>query len=305
MSGAAAHLSDDELRSLPADQAPTAVLDLETTGLYPEEGHRIIEVAVVRAMPGEWDKPERHVVYQSLVDPGRTIPARSIAIHGIEDHELEGQPSFPELRDRIAEALEGAVFVAQNAPFDLGFLEMECERAGLRPIVPGPVVDTLLLGRHVFGLPRNSLSALAERTGVPQPLAHRALADAQTTLGVYAKMLASLARPDLPTVGELQSRIETRMKGGVARLRLLEQLQQAADHGSEVVIDYTAREGPGELITRRRIKVSKVRTPYIEAWCFLRGDERVFRLGRIQRLWRAEDAPAMPASEAEGAVAGT
>lgn len=284
-------LPDEELLALPADEAPTAVLDLETTGLEPESGHRIIEVAVLRARPRDWQRPTRQVVFQSLVDPERLVPQRAIEIHGIEDLELAGQPTFAELRDQVQEAVAGAVFVAQNAPFDLGFLDAECERAGLRPIVPGPILDTLLLGRHVFSLPRNNLAALAERTGVPQPLAHRALADATTTLGVYARMLESLARPTVPTVGELQALVADRL-AGAERPELVALLQEAAALGRELVIDYTARSGPGELVTRRRIAVQRVRLPYIEAFCHLRADERVFRIDRVQQAWAPEAAPA-------------
>jgi len=276
----------DALLDTPADEAPTAVLDVETTGLDSSKGHRIIEVAIVRARPRDWREAERQVVFQRLVDPERSIPARAIAIHGIQDEELVGQPLFGAIRDDIASNLEGAVFVAQNARFDLGFLETECHLARLPQIPHGPIVDTLLLGRHVFALPRNSLSVLAERTGVPQPVAHRALADAQTTLGVYAQMLASLAQASMPTVRELLAVLKDRRSGGEARRRVIEAVELAAEEKAELLIHYTSREGTGLLVTKRRITVTGVRLPYVDAWCHLRDDKRVFRIERIQRVQR-------------------
>ncbi len=276
----------DALLDTPADEAPTAVLDVETTGLDSSKGHRIIEVAIVRARPRDWRDVERHVIFQRLIDPERSVPARSIAIHGIQDEDLVGKPFFGSIRDDIASYLEGAVFVAQNARFDLGFLETECHLARLAQIPHGPIVDTLLLGRHVFALPRNSLSVLAERTGVPQPVAHRALADAQTTLGVYAQMLASLAQPSIPTVRELLAVLKDRRSGGEARRRVIEAVELAAEERAELLIHYTSREGTGLLVTKRRITVTGVWLPYVDAWCHLRDDKRVFRIERIQRVQR-------------------
>jgi len=279
----------DALLDTPADEALTAVLDVETTGLDSSRGHRIIEVAIVRARPRDWRDLERQVVFQSLVDPERSIPDRAIAIHGIEDAELVGQPLFGAIRNGIASHLEDAVFVAQNARFDLGFLETECHLARVPQIPHGPIVDTLLLGRHVFALPRNSLSVLAERTGVPQPVAHRALADARTTLGVYSQMLASLGRPNIPTVRELLAILKDRRSGGAARRRVIETVEAAAANHEELVIHYTSRQGQGLLVTRRRIKVTGVRLPYVDAWCYLRDAERIFRIERIQRVQRVQD----------------
>jgi DNA polymerase-3 subunit epsilon len=210
------------------------------------------------------------------------IPAASQRIHGIDGSMLAGAPHIARVLDSLAPMLDGAVFVAQNSPFDLGFLGAATARLGLPDLPVGPVMCTLALARHVFALPKCNLAALAARTGVPQPDAHRALADAQTTLGVYRAFARDLIRDGVPTVSDLHSRIENRRKGGPARRRVLDALTAAFESGQRVTIDYTARLGVGALTSRRDITVQAVRPPYVDAWCHLRDQDRVFRLDRIQ-----------------------
>lgn len=266
------------------DAVPVAVVDFETTGLHADRGDRIVEVAVVRADPGR--DPRRFV---SLVDPGEPVPSDAIAVHGITDEMLRGSPSFATVYPGLSALFEGAVIVAHNAPFDLGFLRAECARAGLVVPVDGPVVCTLSMARNLFALPRCNLSALAQRMGVTQPGVHRALADVYTTLGVFRAMVASLSADGCPTVGELLARVEAFRKDGPGRSEIATAIRAAAAAGATVTIDYTPRdvalnqEG-GRLTTRRRITVTGFRPPYVEAFCHLRNEERVFRLDRIQRV---------------------
>ena len=133
---------------------PLAALDLETTGLSPARGDRIIEIAIVVGRRGEEPR-----TWSSLVDPERPVAATHI--HGITDAMLQGQPRFADLVPAIAAQLDGAVVVAHNAPFDMGFLDHECAGAGLRLPVR-PVLDTLGLARRILGLGDHRLGGLGD-----------------------------------------------------------------------------------------------------------------------------------------------
>ncbi|MCB9778226.1 MAG: WYL domain-containing protein [Alphaproteobacteria bacterium] len=277
-------LSHPSLDALPLDALPLVVVDLETTGLSVEEGHRIVEVAAVQS------GPEGEARWSQLVDPCMTMPADSYAVHGIGDRLLDGAPTIdavlPELRRRI----EGRVLVAHHAPFDLGFLAAACARIGQPPVQPAAVVDTLLLARVVFGLIHCSLPELAARVGAPHDPPHRALPDAVATLHLFRAMAAELG-DQAPTLGELVALPQRLAKGGELRTVHRRALQQALLDGHDVVIDYSSGAG-GALSTRRRIRVTRLRSPYVEAWCHLRGAERVFKLSRIRRVAPApEPAP--------------
>ena len=269
------------LLDVPADQAPTAVLAFETTGLSAASGDRICEVAIVRGVPGGKPKKKK---FQSLVQPGVTMPKIALGIHGIDDTMLAGAPSFADVLPEIARYLEGAVLVAHSASFDIGFLRAECYRADLPVPAVGPVVCTLQLARNYYGFSRCSLQALAQRMGIVQSSAHRALNDAQVTFKVYQRMLKGLNLKEMPTVGDLLDTVDALQKDGDGRQQIIAAILQAEGAPTPIVIDYTSRNGSGPLTSRRAITVHETNLPYISAWCHLRGEERVFHIRRIQRV---------------------
>ncbi len=270
-----------ELLRTPADQAPTVVLDFETTGLSAAMGDRVCEVAVVRAIPADGGRAKR---YTTRVNPGMPMPAEAQAVHGLSDADLAGAPPFEQVLPVLAPWLEGAVLVAHNAAFDLAFLRAECHRLGLPVPNLGPVICTLELARHVYGFSRCSLEALARRAGVHQGQAHRAVEDAATTLRLYKALLEGLSLDGCPTVGALQEATVELAKEGAGRRRIAEALQDAARTRRPIVIDYTRRNGEGALTVRRTITVKAAPLPEVEAWCHLKGEDRVFHLRRVQRV---------------------
>jgi DNA polymerase-3 subunit epsilon len=269
-----------QLLDLRADEAPTVVLDVETTGLRAEAGDRIVEIAIIEVdlalgQMGAWE---------SLIFPERPMPAETQAIHGISDEDVLHAPRFAELHAELCRRLDDVVVVGHNIRFDIGFLRMESERLGLRPPDPAATVCTLELARDVFGLPRCSLPVLAQRCNVAMPFAHRARVDAAATFGVYRSMLQSMAGDHMPTIGELAEQVTSLRRDGPGRKAIVAALSAARSDDRPVVIDYTSRDGQGELLTRRAITVREVRLPYVEAWCHLRQEDRVFHVGRIQRI---------------------
>lgn len=264
--------------ALPWFEAPTLVLDLETTGLDPEGGDRVIELAALG--PGE----ER---LHSLVDPQRPISSTARAIHGIDEEMLRGQPRFAALWPQLGPRLEGAVLVAHNARVDLAFLRAECARAGLPSPRPLAVIDTLHLARGVFGLVRCSLAALAERLGIPHPQPHRALPDALVAREVYRAMLRALCPQEDMSMDEVLRLLASPGRAGAHRRQILAQLREALAEERPVFIEYTSAAG-GPLCAPRRITVTRLRPPYVEAICHLRQQPRVFKLNRVRRVWSDE-----------------
>jgi len=152
-----------------------AVLDVETTGLFPERGDRVIEVAVIRTSPAgevidEWT---------SLVNPGRAVAATHV--HGLTTRDVRSAPTFGDILGELNERLSGRALVAHNVTFDLAFLELEYARAGWE-IPNAPYLCTLEASSTY--LPNKSgrrLSACCHAVGIPLVDAHSALGDARAT----------------------------------------------------------------------------------------------------------------------------
>jgi DNA polymerase-3 subunit epsilon len=160
-----------------------AVLDTETTGLDPGQGHGIVEVACVSLDGGEPGE-----TWSTLVNPGRPIPPDASAVHGITDAMVRDAPVPAVVAAGIDLRCAGRTLVFHNAAFDLPFLDA-LMRSGGRGRLLHAVVDTLGLARGLFGQGGNSLGALATRFGLPVEAAHRAPGDALTT----ARLLRVLA----------------------------------------------------------------------------------------------------------------
>lgn len=184
----------------PADALPDldyAVVDVETTGLNPRSGDRVCEVAVLRRHRGQTVD-----TFQSLVYPQRQISPGAAQVNHLRDADVANAPLFADIAPRLVSLLDGAVFVAHNAPFDLGFLANEWQRLRWPPRQDF-VVDTLALARRLYAFPSNSLAAVACGLGVPHSQAHRALGDVQTTAGILDRMLADLQRRGALTLGDV------------------------------------------------------------------------------------------------------
>ena len=170
------------------EECAFAVVDVETTGMQSGGDDRITEIAVV-VVHGT----RRDVVFESLVNPGRPIPARICELTGISQEMVAGAPAFVDIADQLLAALAGRVFVAHNARFDWGFVGAEVRRA--RDLaLDGPRLCTVRLAhRLVRGEASYSLGALAVRFGLEFGARHRAAGDALVT-GMLLQRLLTHAR---------------------------------------------------------------------------------------------------------------
>ena len=164
------------------------VLDTETTGLDPRLGHRIIEIAAVEFLHRRPTGRNLHL----YVDPEREIDAGAADVHGLTWESLKGKPKFHDVAPQLLDFARGAMWVIHNAPFDVGFLDLELERAGFPPCATlhDGLIDTLTLAREAFPGKRNNLNALCERFGISNAhrTLHGALLDAQLLGEVYLAM---------------------------------------------------------------------------------------------------------------------
>lgn len=164
------------------------ILDTETTGLDPKQGHRIIEVAGVELVNRRLTN--RH--FHHYVNPDRDIDEGAQAVHGISTEFLADKPRFGDIADAFLDFIAGAELVIHNAPFDVGFINAELALLG-KPAVTtfcDKVTDTLKMARDNYPGKRNSLDALCERLEIDNTHRnlHGALLDAELLAEVYLVM---------------------------------------------------------------------------------------------------------------------
>ncbi len=169
--------------------APIAVIDFETTGMTPAQGARATEVAIVLLEGAQ-------VVdrYASLMYTGVPIPPFIEQLTGISNALLESAPPAAEVMRAAARFVGNAPMVAHNAAFDSKFWQAELGRIGLE--APQPFACTVLLSRRVYpDAPSHKLGNLVAHLGLPRAArAHRALADAEMTAALLARLQADLAQ---------------------------------------------------------------------------------------------------------------
>ncbi len=165
------------------------VLDTETTGLDPQEGHRIIEIGCVELLDRRLSRNNFH----QYIQPDREIDAGAIDVHGITNELLADKPRFAEIAEDFLRYVEGAELIIHNAAFDVGFLDHELSLWGEGAARIGEIceiTDTLAMARRLHPGQRNSLDALCKRYGVDnsQRDLHGALLDAEILADVYLAM---------------------------------------------------------------------------------------------------------------------
>ncbi len=169
------------------------VLDTETTGFEPSEGHRIVEIGAVEL--------ENHMptgnTYHQYINPERNMPREAFEVHGLGDDFLRDKPVFKEIGRSFLDFIGDAKLVIHNAAFDVKFLNFELKRMGLPTIEWSRAIDTLAIARQKFPGSPASLDALCRRFGVDNSARekHGALLDSEILADVYLELIGG-RQPD-------------------------------------------------------------------------------------------------------------
>ncbi|MEQ1525942.1 MAG: DNA polymerase III subunit epsilon [Gallionella sp.] len=161
------------------------VLDTETTGLSPQQGHRVIELAAIE-LDGRKISLRR---FHRYLNPEREIDAGAAAVHGLTYERLQNEAKFADIATSFLEFIAGAELIIHNAPFDMGFLNHELSLLGL-PALQNEVLDTLKLAREMHPGKKNSLDALCSRYEIDNThrTLHGALLDTELLAEAYFAM---------------------------------------------------------------------------------------------------------------------
>lgn len=181
------------------------ILDTETTGLDPFDGHRVVEIGCVELV----NSIATGRTWHCYLNPERDVPEQAYAVHGLSADFLRDKPLFADKADEFLEFVESAMLVMHNATFDFGFLNAELERIA-RPVIKWDrVVDTLALARRRHPGSPASLDALCRRYGVDlgERDLHGALLDCRLLASVYVEL-----------VGGHQARLEFAANGAQAAI---------------------------------------------------------------------------------------
>jgi DNA polymerase-3 subunit epsilon len=178
------------------------VLDTETTGLEPEQGHRIIEIGCVEMV-------ERRLTgnnFHQYLQPDRSIDAAAVEVHGITNEFLADKPRFGDIVQDFLDYVRGAELIIHNAPFDVGFLDHELGMLSddaQRIVDLCAVTDTLVMAKKMYPGQRNSLDALCKRYDIDNSHRelHGALLDAEILADVYLMMTGGQAALLLEGIG--------------------------------------------------------------------------------------------------------
>jgi DNA polymerase-3 subunit epsilon len=171
------------------------VLDTETTGLDPKQGHRIIEVAAIELNGRKVSERSFH----RYLNPEREIDEGAAAVHGLTLDRLQDEPRFAEIAPALLEFISGAELIIHNAPFDMGFLNAELARLDLPPL-ENKVLDTLKLAKELHPGKKNNLNALCDRYFIDN--AHRTLHGALLDTELLAEVYLGMTRGQESLLGD-------------------------------------------------------------------------------------------------------
>lgn len=179
------------------------VLDTETTGLDPAQGHRVVEIGALELINHIPSGKSYHV----YIDPERDMPSDAEAVHGLTTVFLKGKPRFAQIAAGFLTFIGEATLVIHNAAFDLGFLNAEFALIKQPALPPERIIDTLQIARQKHPMGPNSLDALCKRYGVDNSKRdkHGALLDSELLAEVYLELIGGTqAAFSLPTSASLR-----------------------------------------------------------------------------------------------------
>ena len=258
------------------------IFDVETTGLEPESGDRIIEIAGIR-LKGE----DKLGVFHSLVSSGKEISAEAFAVNHITPGMLKNAPLSERALPDFLNFANGSILASYNAPFDMGFLNNELGLINIKPPDP-PIVDVLKMSRRLLpDLDRYALWFVAKELGIHTEQVHRALSDVELTVDVFLALREVLYERGVEDFHNFVSLfgLNCRLLDDITNAKIA-RIQEAISLGVRLNIKYLSRANA--RVTSRDILPKEVKKDkgqaYLVGACYLRNEERTFRIDGILHM---------------------
>lgn len=270
------------------DEIEFVIFDTETTGLEPQTGDRIVEIAAVRV------KEDKILdTFQTLVNPQRPISDGAFAVNQISQEMLKDAPDMGKVMPGFLKFIKGSCLCSYNAGFDMDFLNNELRLLGQKELSGIDVVDVLKMAKRLLpGIQRYALWFVVQQLGIKTKQVHRAFSDVELTLGVFNKLrdrLKSKGIVDYKNFSELFS-IDKDFLHNV-NSRKISEIQEAIDLKMNLKIRYLSSSNAE--VTERKIVPREVKhelnRSYLVGYCFLKRDERTFRVDNILHLEMVKD----------------
>ncbi|MDP2938652.1 MAG: exonuclease domain-containing protein [Candidatus Omnitrophota bacterium] len=259
------------------------IFDLETTGLDPFSGDRIIEIAAKK-----FKNLQKIDSFYSLINPKRPISEGAYLVNQIPDALLKDAPKSEEVMRNFSDFLKGSCLMGYNVNFDLGFLNNEF--SFIKKSIPQdlPIVDVLKIARGLLPeLGRYSLLNVSQFLNINNQQKHRAQEDVELTFNVFIMFLEILAEKgifDFSNFLQLFG-VNTKLHSFLSNIRLA-QVQEAIDSGLKLKIKYFSTSSA--KVTEREITPKEVLSEnnkyFLECFCHLRNEKRSLRIDRILEL---------------------
>lgn len=265
------------------DEVEFTIFDTETTGLEPESGDRVVEIAAMR-----FKGKEKIATFQTLVNPHRLISEAAFNVNHIAQDMLKDAPDIDAAMPEFLSFIQGTCLCSYNAGFDLEFLNNELKLMG-RPLLEDVlVVDILKMAKRLLpGLERYALWFVADKLGIKTEQKHRALSDAELTFQVFEKLKVILHTKGIFDFMDFSSlfSINAAFLDDVNNQKVAK-IQEAMDLGVKLKIKYLSSSS--SEVTEREVIPKEIRqernSAYLVGYCCLRNEERTFRIDGILHL---------------------
>ena len=265
------------------DQVEFIIFDTETTGLEPESGDRIVEIAAIKF------KGEKEIAtFQSLINPHRPITQAAFQVNKITPQMLQDAPAIDKVLPQFLGFIQNSCVCSYNATFDLEFLHNESRLLGKEIPKDIVVVDILKMAKRLLpNLERYALWYVADRLGISTQQSHRALSDVKLTLEVFNKLKVIFNTKGIFDFTNFLSLfgLNSHFLDNINNQKLAK-IQEAIDLGVKLKIKYlsssNAQVSQRDVIPKE-IKQEKNRS-YLIGHCFLRNEKRTFNIDGILHL---------------------
>lgn len=258
------------------------IFDVETTGLEPESGDRIIEIAGIRLK-----NDQKLGVFQSLVSTGKEISPEAFAVNRISAEMLKNAPLSERVLPDFLNFANGSILASYNAPFDMGFLNNELGLINIKPPEP-PIIDVLKMSRRLLpDLDRYALWFVAKELGIHTEQQHRALSDVELTVDVFLALRELIYERGIEDFHNFASLfgLNCRLLDDITNAKIA-RIQEAISLGVRLNIKYLSRTNA--RVTSRDILPKEIKKDkghaYLVGACYLRNEERTFRIDGILHM---------------------